>query len=123
MSIFDKHAEQDKVAGEWLLRGTKLMGLTPFITGDPHAMSRVLDPHGAAKWRTLIYDISDSLPEHLAEFLRYRQEVGNVRYWCGPVAGKYATKGGYVPTRLTMNRMWKAIVNETVRLALEEGLL
>ena len=116
MSIFEKHVEQDKVAGEWLLEYPKLWTNT-----NPGAIN-IYRP-GMEKWRTMIYDIMDNLPEHLAEFIRFRQEVGNVRYWCGPVAGKYAAAGLPTPTRLTMHRYWKAIVNETVRLALKEGLL
>ena len=106
--IFKKHEEQDWAAEVRLLRGPDFDGAK--VDEDK-------------KWATLVYEIADNLPEHLAEFIRFRQEVGNVRYWCGPVAGKYAAAGLPTPTRLTMHRYWKVIVNETVRLALKEGLL
>ena len=106
--IFKKHEEQDWAAEVRLLRGPDFDGAK--VDEDK-------------KWATLVYEIADNLPEHLAEFIRFRQEVGNVRYWCGPVAGKYAAAGLPTPTRLTMHRYWKDIINETVRLALKEGLL
>lgn len=116
MAIFEKHEKHDKIAAEWLLDYPSL-----WLSTAPGAINMVRP--NSTKWRALIYDIKDNLPEHLAEFLDYRQRARSDRRWVGPVAGLYVAAGQRAPSRQTMWRWWREIVEATARFAAEEGLV